>query len=134
MPPRKKKPSEPRPAAQSACEQGGDAIEPTAPLRVRRDDRIDFLLLMCRAPMRARVYLDRELIAEKTGSDPVALTLPKLGAGFHLLYWNAVAPPGVPWGTRAEVAVEGAVRFRRRRKESDNNPTGTGFVYLDVVP
>jgi hypothetical protein len=127
---RKRKPD---PPAAGLCEQGGDPIEPFAPLRVRAKDRINFLLLMCKAPMRARVYLDTKLIAEQTGVDQMALVLPPLAPGFHVLYWNVVVPPTTSWQTRAELTVAGAVRFRRRRKSSDGNPTGTGWVDLDVV-
>jgi hypothetical protein len=127
---KKKKPA---PPGASLCEQGGEPIEPLPPLRVTPRDRIDFALLLCRAPMRARIYLDAELIAEQTGADQITLTLPKLGPGFHLLYWNVVIPPGVEWQTRAEVTIAGTVRFRRRRKNTDKNPTGTGWVDLDVV-
>jgi hypothetical protein len=123
-----------KPLRGSACEQGGPPIEPLEPLRVALGQRVDFELLLCRALMKTRVYLDQKLIAEQTGGDRLSLTLPKLAAGFHLLYWNAVAPPGVAWQTRAEVTIAGAVRFRRRRKNDDKNPTGTGWVDLDVVP
>jgi hypothetical protein len=118
----------------SPPEAGAPDILPLAPLRVRPGDRVDVLIRVCTSPMRVRVYLDGTLMTEQTGTDEIAISVPTLQPGFHLLYWNAIVPPGVPWQTRAEVSVAGLVRFRRRRADTDKNPTGTGWVDLDVVP
>jgi hypothetical protein len=115
------------------CEQGPDQdIIPDVRPRAKTTDVIDFNLLVCKANSRVLIYLDNQLLRQADSQDEVSLVLPELSPGSHLLYWS-VFPAGDEWQTRAEIKINGAVCFLRRRKSSDRNPTPTGFWFVDIV-
>lgn len=120
--------------AKTRCEQGPaqDIIPPYIP-RARRDDVIEFSLLICKANSQALVYLDGNILRNADGQDQVCLTLPKLSPGYHQLYWSVLGVAGQEWQTRAEIKINEAVSFLRRRKNNDNNPSTTGFWEVEIV-
>jgi len=129
------KPSEKvKATAKTRCEQGPPQdIVPQYISRAKTTDVIDFSLLICKANSQALVYLDTNLLTKADGQDQVSLTLPKLSPGFHQLYWNVFGVADKDWQTRADIRINGIVSFLRRRKNSDNNPTLTGFWVVEII-
>ena len=120
--------------AKTRCEQGPvQDIVPQYIPRAKTSDVIESSLLICKANSQALVYLDGTILRKADGQDQVSLTLPKLSPGYHQLYWSVLGVAGKEWQTRAEIKINGAVSFLRRRKNNDNNPATTGFWQVEII-
>lgn len=123
--------------AKTRCEEGGDEVL-AYEIPVRINSRLEFTAFICKAEARIRVWIEEmpagqpELLTDETGKDEISLHIPQLGAGRHLLRWT-VLTPSRGWQTRTELAVDGTVRFRRRKTADGDNPVNMGFVVLEVV-
>lgn len=114
------------------CEDGGPELLPIL-IQIRPADVVTYRLWICKANARVLAFIDHQLLIDETSLDEVSITLPELALGDHLLYWNVLAV-GEEWQKRAEVLVDDIVRFRLRKSSEGNNPTGTGFAFLRVLP
>jgi hypothetical protein len=127
--PAQKKPAA-APDASTRCEQGQEML-PFA-IGVPAFTQVDLQILICQSVARVRVWLDDVLQLDEVGIDGVSYRSPRLAPGTHLLFWS-VLPATATWQTRDEVSVSGAVRFRRKKSSSGNNPINAGFIHLEVA-
>lgn len=113
------------------CEEGGPELLPPA-IAVARDHPVDLSVVVCSANARVRVHVDNDLRVDETGASEVVFRLPPLDPGWHLLFWS-VQTNSPTWQTRDEVAVNGVVVFRRRKRDDGTNPVNAGFLYVQVA-
>jgi hypothetical protein len=130
--------SKPKPevkaAAKTRCEEGpAEDLVPQDIPRAQMKDVIELNLFICKANSQVLVYLDGAPVRKENGKDQVSLTLPNLSPGFHQLYWSVFGVGDKGWQTRAEIKINGAVSFLRRRTSDDNNPSLTGFWVVEIV-
>jgi hypothetical protein len=126
----KNNPAVAAPLVITRCEEGQEML-PFA-IGVPAFAQVDLEILICQTVARVRVWLDDVLQLDEVGIDGVNYRSPRLAPGTHLLFWS-VLPASVPWRTRDEVTVSGAVRFRRKKSSSGSNPINAGFIHLEVA-
>jgi hypothetical protein len=121
-------------AAKTRCEEGPseDFIPQYIP-RAKTSDIIEFSLYICKANSQVTIYMDEEVLRKESSVDQIILTLPNLTAGFHRLYWNVFGFGEKDWQTRAEIKINGALAFLRRRTNNNQNPSPTGFWIVEIV-
>jgi len=114
------------------CDEGAESKKP---VRVRQDEQLDLALTLCQAPFRVVAHFDESRIFDRTPVlDGVTITVPPqlLTPGLHSLHWAAFAPP--PWKWKAEVLVDGELRFRNRKGNDSTFPHPDGFAVVEVTP
>ncbi len=128
--------------AATPCDDLGDEIlRPGGIVTVAEGNPVDFVFHYCNTPGRMIVRLGE---ASETAAvplplmnqivpppEPIDLRLPALPRGFFLLHWSFV-PTNQTWQTKAEVVVNGIVRFRHYKSNDSANPSPTGFLFLEV--
>ena len=116
------------------CEQGGDEILATGPVRCRVDDVLTFALVVCRSPAKVRVDMDGRPVTDTVVKDAMRITLPPMPAGPHTLFWYILFA-GDDWQYRAELHINDVPVFRLRKSaKASKQPTNHGALFLQVVP
>lgn len=125
--------------SKTRCQEGGDEVVPVV-LRVSKDDRVDWVMFVCKANADVRLFRRRlpetahDLLLHETGNDRLTLRLDPLPPGDYLFRWIAIAP-AAEWQTRTELVVnEHTTPFRLRQTTTAATPaSGMGFVIVQVA-
>ncbi len=125
----------------SPCQEPDPSDELVQDVPVRIGDRIIFSYRLCgsatrrlivhfqKATQPANKVLDQEIRT----SDPIPVELRPVEPGRHTLTWTFV-PEAEAWQHKAEVEVNGAVRFRRYKSTTANiTAPPFGFVIMEVA-
>ncbi len=125
----------------SPCQEPDPSDELVQDVPVRIGDRVIFNYRLCGSATRRLIVhfqkatspANKVLDQEIRTSDPVPVELRPVEPGRHLLTWTFV-PEAEAWQHKAEVEVNGAVRFRRYKSTTTSiTAPPFGFVIMEVA-
>ena len=123
--------------APTPCEQGGPELLPLE-VRIQQTDLATFTIIVCRTNAKVTASIQQmpsgtvQTLFATTGQLTSSATLPALSPGRYALFWSILVS-GAPGQTRAELDVNGTVRFLRRKTDAGSNPVNMGFLVVEVV-